>query len=169
MFKYFTGCIKPEHVKAKFRDLAMRFHPDIAGANSTRTMQDIIEEYHKILESFNGHKFHGKDNQEYQYNYTYQYEQALVEKVNSVLSLKLINIVLEVVGNWIWVSGTSKDQANLFNGQGLGFRWSGKHKKWYWSRSMGFKRKASGWSYDTIKSAFGGQTVDNKEAYNQIG
>lgn len=169
MFNYFKGCIKPEHVKTRFRDLALKFHPDVAGEESTRTMQDIIEEYHNILKSFDGRKFFGQKNKEYNYKYSYSFEQSIVDKVNAVLMLKLANIVIEVIGNWIWISGTSRDQASLFNAEGLKFRWSGKHKKWYWSKFMGKKRKASGWSYDIIKTAFGNSTIENKDANPQLG
>ena len=84
MYKYFKGCIKPEQVKSMFRDLAMKYHPDIAGQESTRSMQEIIDEYHKILKSFTGFKFHGKDNKEYEYKYTYQFEQSLLVLVFSL-------------------------------------------------------------------------------------
>jgi len=169
MYKYFNGCINPGMVKSMFRDLALRYHPDIAGDSSTRVMQDIINEYHNILKSFSGFKFHTKENKEYEYNYRYQAEQDIVDKVNAVLALKLDNIILDVVGSWVWVSGTSKDQANLFNKEGLGFRWSSKHKQWYWNKTMFFKKRASGLSYTDIKRSFGSCTVDNNDAYKQVG
>ena len=166
-WKFFKA-INPDMVKKQFRDLAMEYHPDVAGSESTRIMQDIIAEYHAILKSFSGGKFHSANNKEYEYNYSESYEQRLVDKLNDILGLKLANIVIEVVGSWIWVGGTSKDQASLFNRNGVGMKWSKKQGRWYWSPTK-YKRRSSGLSYEQIKSAYGATEVRNDEALNQVG
>lgn len=166
-WKFFKA-INPDMVKKQFRDLAMKYHPDRAGDGSTRIMQEIIAEYHAILKSFSGSKFHSATNKEYEYNYSQSYEQRLVDKLSDILGLKLANIVVEVVGSWIWVGGTSKEQADLFNRHGVGMKWSKKQGRWYWSPTK-YKRRSSGLSYDQIKSVYGSTTVHNDEATQQVG
>lgn len=163
---WFNGCINPDMVKKMFRDLAMKHHPDHGG--NTRVMQEILEAYESILKSFSGSKFHNQNNTEYQYNFSKK-DMIFADKIQEILNLKLANIIIEVVGSWLWVSGTSKEQKDLFNRNGIGLQWSKKQKKWFYNGLLfKGKRKASGLSYDEIKSKYGSQTVYNEDAYAQV-
>lgn len=157
---WFKGCIKIEHVRALFKSLAMQHHPDRGG--DTRTMQDILAEYHEVLKSFEGTKLFNKvTNEEYSFRYDFRKEQAIADMVDGILKLKLANITLEVVGTWVWVSGTTREQARLFNRDGLGMTYTRQHNKWFWhpGSNSRFKRGPSGLSYDEIKNRYGSERV----------
>lgn len=158
---YFSGCVKLEHLRPKYKELALQFHPDRGGDN--RIMQIINDQYHSLLKSFEGTKlFNNKTKEEYTFKYDFRSEQDLVEKINQVISLKLQNITLEVIGAWLWVHNTSKDQANLFNKDGLGFKFSGSHKAWYWHRTMNWKHKGrSGLNLNQIRNIYGSDNLEH--------
>jgi len=170
MENYFKGCIKTDHLRKRFRDLAMAHHPDKGG--DTRTMQIIIEQYHQLLKSRQGEKlFNNKTKEEYAYTYDFTKEQELVDKLNEVLALKLQNVDIELIGSWLWVSGTSKEQAKLFNKDGLGMKFTKNHGgKWYWHRNVnrGFRRSSSGLSFDQIKQAHGAAEVEQRDTRIQL-
>lgn len=161
---YFKGCIKLDQVRPRYKELALQYHPDRPNGD-TRVMQIINDQYHAVLMGFNGTKlFNNKTKEEYSYCYNWQNEEMIREMVDNVIGLKLDNITLEVIGSWLWVQGTSKDQANLFNRKGLGFKFSYQHGgSWCWSSTIHkFKVKRSGMTLDQIRSAYGSETIDHE-------
>jgi hypothetical protein len=129
---FFKGCINLDMVRKRFRDLAMEHHPDRGG--DTATMQQVNAAYHEKLESFNGVELENRKTKEkYNYKYSFRYEQEIADKLDEIIRLKLDNIEIELVGTWIWVTGTTKEQAKLFNRSGAKMKWTKSHGgKWYW-------------------------------------
>jgi curved DNA-binding protein CbpA len=162
MMNFFKSCIKLEDIRPLFKELALKFHPDRGG--DTRTMQILNDEYHQALKSFEGAKlFNHKTKEEYTYKYDYKSEEALASKINEVIGLKLDNIELEVIGSWLWIHKTSKEQAKLFNKDGLGCNFSGVHTAWFWHKGIrsAFRGKRSGLNLDQIRGVFGSETIEH--------
>lgn len=159
---FFSGCVKLEMVRPRYKELALQFHPDRGG--DTRTMQIINDQYHRLLKSFEGSKlFNHKTKEEYFYRYDFTAESALMDKINEVIKLKLENITLEVIGSWLWIHNTSKEQSKLFGKAGLGFKFSGQHVAWFWHQNINRTyRGRSGMSIDQIRSTYGSDVVEHE-------
>lgn len=167
---YFAGC-SLDTVRARYKDLAMMHHPDRGLPTSDlRIMQEVNDQYHAFLKGLDGKQFEKRSSnpntttkEYYTFRYDWKSEEKVREKIDQVIGLKLENITLEVIGSWVWVSGTSKDQANLFNRHGLGFKFCGKHTAWYWHKTihLNFKHKRTGLSFDQIKDMHGSENIDH--------
>lgn len=54
MLKWFKNCDSPEQAKAKFKDLANKYHPDKPTGN-TKKFQEVKSEYDEIMTYFKVH------------------------------------------------------------------------------------------------------------------
>ena len=124
---YFSNCTTPEEIKRRYRELAFQHHPDRGG--DTRTMQDINAEYHEALERVNGYTHHdnGKD---FTYRYEYEREQAIIEKINELLKLKMDYVEIWLIGLWVWIIGDTRPHKEEL--KALECRWHSKRRCWYW-------------------------------------
>jgi len=82
-----------------------------------------------------------------------------LEKVISKI-LHYENIIIEVVGSWIWLSGDTKTIKDTL--KELGFKWANKKKMWYYGEMKGRNPKQK--SMEDIKAKYGSQTVKTKTA-----
>lgn len=160
---FFRDCITPGEVKSVYRNLCFMYHPD-TGHGDLETMKAINVEYHKTLNSLNGHVSVGSDNKEHTYRYNYAVEQEIMDIISKVLALHMIDVEIDLIGTWVWLSGNTRPyrrQLAWNKGQGIGFKWHGKRQKWYWRRYAG-RRKYSGMSFDKMKYAFGHRAFESE-------
>lgn len=131
MINYFLNCMTVFEIKRKFRDLAMENHPDMGGDNET--MRVILEQYHAALAGVNGQVSQGNDGKEHTYHYNEVNEQAVADKIQELLKLRMQGVDIALVGTWVWVSGNTKPHKASLGKNGLGLRWHGKRKMWYFN------------------------------------
>jgi DNA primase len=81
-----------------------------------------------------------------------------IEKIISKI-LHYQDIIIEVVGSWIWISGNSKSIKEEL--KELGFKWANKKKMWYYGEMKGRNPKQK--SMSDIKAKYGCQTVQTKQ------
>ena len=151
MFKYFNNCKSIEDVKATYKSLAKKYHPDIAGAEFTATMQEINSEFEKAFEKFKNIHESAEGN-------TYETEQQTTETpaefmeiINSLINCEGLNI--ELVGRWIWLSGNSYPYKDII--KSLGFKWASNKKAWYWHTAEDSTTNRKKLSLDDIKTMYG--------------
>lgn len=153
--RFFAGfTLKLDMVRARLRELAMLHHPDRGG--DLRTMQDMLNEYHEVLKSFEGTKLKNHaTGQEYSYRYDAGKEGALADKLSEVFSLKLQNITVKLVGSWLWVEGATEGQKKVLRGVGL--KLSKDHGRHFWHVGVdrGIFRQKTGMQFDDIESRYG--------------
>ncbi len=94
--QYFSDCRTLEEVKRKYKELAMLHHPDRGG--NTAIMQEINTEYASIIKNA-VFSFAEHSEQEQQEFIKYP------EIINKIIGLQ--GIIIELIGNWIWVSGNT--------------------------------------------------------------
>ena len=98
--QYFKDCKTIEEVKATYKILAKKHHPDCGG--DTATMQAVNTEYAfacaKILK---GENLSAEETSE-QIRLSEEYRKVIEQIIN------LPGIIIEVVGNWIWVTAYVK-------------------------------------------------------------
>jgi hypothetical protein len=147
---YFKDCKTVEEVKAMYKQLAKQHHPDCGG--DTATMQAINSEYaYACAHILKGDNLTSEDTEE-QMRMSEEYRQVIEKLIN------LSGIVIEVVGNWIWVTGNTKPVKEQLKEAGLFYA----HKKvaWYY-RSEEFKSTGSKKTLDEIRAKYGSETVSN--------
>lgn len=145
----FDKCKDLNEVKQLFKQLAKKFHPDCGG--DTATMQKINSLYQfwtaKILSG--GGFTESEINNELNLSAEYQ------EKINSICHFD--GLIIELVGNWIWVTGnTFVHRAELKKN---GFYFASKKQAWYYRNDDYNCAGSKGKPLDEIRSKYGAQNV----------
>ena len=156
---YFSKCETPQQVKEAFKKLAKQYHPDVTGEDTNEKMAEIIAAYQKALKSFHGFNSVGTDGKTHSYRYNDKVEMDIVNLVGELVNIP--NIIIEIVGVWVWVSGDTKTHKETF--KKLGMRWHSKRVMWY-KRPAGYKTRYNKTaSFDDLKKMYGSKTVQSNK------
>ena len=158
MIRYFEHLETPQEIKAHWRELCMKNHPDKGG--DLKIMQQINVQYHIALEKKNCYVETGTDNKEHTYHYSQAVEQAVIDKIDALLKLKTEDISIWLIGTWIWIEGNTKPYKEQF--KELGLRWQGKRQKWYWRKNGYRKRGDSKSSFEDLKNIYGANKFEKE-------
>jgi hypothetical protein len=103
---YFQGLTTVEEIKAQYRKLAFKFHPDHGG--DLERMKELNLQYEKALKNCNGQTSKDSEGVDHTYRYNEAVENELVEILFQLLSLKMENVDLLLIGTWVWIIGATK-------------------------------------------------------------
>lgn len=146
---YFKDCKTKDEIKKLYRELAKQFHPDHGGC--TVTMQGINKEYSFAIAAMLKGEDLTKDEIESEIINAEQYKDA----VNAIINLD--EIVIELCGGWLWVSGNTFKHKAIFKANG--FYFASVKKMWYF-RSVEYKTKGGKTStMESIRTKYGSQSV----------
>jgi curved DNA-binding protein CbpA len=149
MMKYFENCKTVDEVKALYRNLAKELHPDCGG--STELMQELNNEYVFVCQLLlqDLHKSSDKFNE----------QMDLSEKHRSIIEqiAHLDGIRIELIGQWIWVTGDTYQIKDLLKTSGLFY--SSQKTAWYY-RPEGYKGKKSDKSLEEIRDKYGSEKIN---------
>ena len=162
--KYFTNVHTLDELKAQYRRLAMKHHPDMGG--DTATMQAINREHDELFERLKAaHNAAADDNHK---------TTETAEEFREILYklMQLDGLVIEVCGCWLWVSGDTKKHKEALKAAGL--RWSKNKASWYWrhpeDRNSYYRSKST---MSDIRRKYGSQVFDaagrEDSGYHKIG
>ena len=140
----FRGIEGINEAKKIYKDLAKKLHPDVGG--STEEFKLLNEVYNYILEN-------GIDISE-----DSEFDLELEKIISQILHYE--NIIIEVVGSWVWLQGDTRAIKEVL--KALGFKWASKKKMWYYGEMRGRNPKQR--SMDDIKAKYGCQTVHSKHS-----
>ncbi len=150
--RHFSDCKTIDEVKATYKKLAKQYHPDCGG--DTATMQEINTEYAfacaKILK---GENLSAEETNE-QIRMSEEYRKVIEQIIN------LAGIVIELVGNWIWVTGSTYPVRKQLKAAGLFF--ASKKLAWYY-RAEEFKTKGGKKTLDEIRDKYGSEKINSKK------
>lgn len=150
--KFFNDCKTIEEVKALYKKLAMENHPDRGG--DTATMQAINTEYAFACAKLAKGAGLTDEQADAEIKLSEEYRQA-IEKI-----MHLPGIVIELVGNWIWVTGDTKPvKDTLYN---AGYHFAPVKKAWYY-RNEAFKTRGSGAPLEQIRAKYGSEKINRKQ------
>ena len=154
---YFKECRTIDEVKTRYKTLAKIFHPDMGG--DTKLMQALNAEYAiacaQVLE---GDNLTSEDTEE-QIRLSEEYR-AVIEKL-----IVLTGIKIEVVGNWLWVTGNTYPVRQQLKEAGLFY--ASKKVAWYY-RAEEYKTTGSKKTLDEIRDKYGSETIRNRHHSNAI-
>lgn len=120
--KYFAGVNTLDELKAAYRRLSLKHHPDCGG--DEETMKAINAEHDELFEILK--KKHNETADEY--HKTTETPEEFRNIIEALL--KLDGLEVELCGAWLWIGGnTKKHKAEL---KKAGCRWSNNKKLWYW-------------------------------------
>lgn len=144
-----------EELKHKYKKLALKHHPDCGG--NEEIMKQLNNEYDELFEKLkNTHK--NKDGDFYTKE-TEESPEEWKDIIHQLLALKMVNVVIEVIGSFLWVSGETKPYKEHLGKNGLGMKFSGQKKAWYLS-PKGYKRFGKRkYGLDDIRGMYGSQQV----------
>lgn len=123
---YFDHCKDLNELKAAYKSLALKHHPDAGG--DVRTMQEINAEYDSVfsrLKDAQNRQAQRPDSKTRTTTETPQEFRAIVEAL-----LRIDGIEVELCGAWLWVSGDTYDHREELKAAGCMF--SRSKKRWYW-------------------------------------
>lgn len=145
-----SGQLTEKDVKAAFKKLALKFHPDRnpIGAEMMKAINAAYDVIMSNIDNLNDYQSAGTENA---YNYG--------EELEAVLSaLKaMAGVEIEVTGNWIWITGETKPHKDQI--KALGCFWSKNKLSWYY-RPEEYKasRNRKSHSMEEIRAKYGTTT-----------
>lgn len=161
--KYFTDITTLDALKAEYRRLVLKHHPDRGG--DTEVMKQINLEYEQMHEQLK-HAWNTTHDAEHQCTEAPEEFRDIIEAL-----LKMDGVEVELCGCWLWLSGNTyayKDQLKA-----LGCSWASKKKMWSWHHKEDGSRFYRGKrSMNEIRSKYGSQlfTADGESSgYTRIG
>lgn len=147
---FFQKCLTLRQVKQHYKDLAMKFHPDRGGDN--KTMQQLNLEYALIINNpfFN---FSGQSEAE---------KEAYIEFPEIIGKVINLELIIEICGQWIWISGNTYQYREYLKSNGFFFA---KNKQvWYWRPREQSSTNRKPISMDRIRSLYGSDTVKTQQS-----
>ena len=138
----FKGLEGINEAKRVYKELAKKLHPDVGGSDEEFKVLNKV--YNDFIE--NGLIIDDES----------EIDLELEKIVSQILHYE--NIIIEVVGSWIWVSGDTKAVKDIL--KGLGFKWAKKKVMWYYGEMKG--RGPEQKSMADIKNKYGSERVYSK-------
>jgi len=147
---YFFDCKTIEDVKTHYKKLALQHHPDREGGN-TQKMQVINAEYQCIIKN-SWFKFEEQtENQKADFA-------KYPEIINQIVSFK--GIIIELIGDWIWISGNTYPYRGQF--KEMGFFFAPKKVMWYYRPAEYKSSNHKPVSIDDIRAKYGSEQIKTK-------
>jgi len=155
--KYFKDCSTIDEVKALYKKLAKENPPDMGG--DTATMQAINTEYAFACAKIARGAGLSDEDTDTEIKLSEEYRQV-IEKI-----IHLPGIIIEVVGNWIWVTGNTRPVKDAL--KETGFYFAAKKIAWYY-RNEAFKTRGNGAPLEEIRRKYGSETINSKNKRRTI-
>jgi hypothetical protein len=152
---YFNTCKNLEEVRKLYKELALKNHPDKGG--DTATMQEINAEYQYIFKN-KMFDFAGLSEQEQEEFIKYP------DIIGKIIGLE--GIVIEILGDWIWVSGNTYPHRAILKETGFFFA----HKKvmWYYRPAEYKSSNRKPKDIEEIRRKYGSETVQDRPKSNKL-
>ena len=138
-----------EELKSMYRNLAMQYHPDRSG--DTEIMKVVNAEYDELFPILkNAHK--NKEGEKYtaqkESTETADHFKTLINEL-----MKMEDIVIEIIGCFVWVTGDTKPHKDKL--KSLKFQWHTKKIAWYLKPENYKKRSRKEYGLDEIRRMYG--------------
>ncbi len=152
-----------EDLKKEYRKLLLKNHPDKGGSKEeTQLINVAYEEAYRYVEAKEKNINFGEDRSEEFKKATDEDIKKFIEIFNELM--KMDGIEIDIVGSWIWLGGNTYSYKEDI--KKLNFRYSRKHKKWYYFHDIenSMKRRGSKKTYKEITEEYGLKKVGGRLA-----
>jgi len=153
---FFQNCKTVIEIKKLYRELARKYHPDLGG--DLETMKQVNAEYEAALKTMHGTTTADEQGTEHTYYYNEEVEKEVMQKIHDLLSLKMSEVEINLVGTWVWINGKTKPHKQKL--KQLSCLWHSKHEMWYWRKQGSHCSKKD---FDQIAAKYGLKTFRNQE------
>jgi len=144
---HFTSPKDLSELRNQYKTLVFKHHPDVSGYDSIEVMKLINNEYEKLTKDLaRGLKYEDSE---------IEFSELFRQKIEVLL--KLDGILIEIIGNWIWVTGETKKHKDAL--KEMSFRFAPKKVAWYFKNYKFYKRNKEK-DLDEIRSMYGSQVVN---------
>lgn len=143
---FFRNIENMEQLKKEYKRLAFIYHPDKGG--NTADMQALNNEFDALFNKFKT----GQTNDTTKKEITEEFK----EIINAIINLDGIEI--EICGNWIWLSGDTKQHKDKLKESGC--YWANKKQMWYWRPEEYAIKGKSNMSIDQIRDKYGSERIN---------
>lgn len=151
--KYFKNISSMEELRKEYKKLSKMYHPD-NNNGSDAEFKAMNAEYEQILKALeSGEKVN---------NVSYDEDAAIREMIDRIVNM---NVTIEIVGSWIWVSGNTYAYKEEL--KAAGFKWCSNKKKWAWHFGE-WKAAKSKKSYEQIKAKYGYTTIKEEKESKRL-
>jgi len=135
-------------IKKAFKAASLKFHPDRnpAGAQMMITINGAYEVLKVLGETVESKGDFTKNN----------YAEELNKVLNELLNLE--GLVLEICGQWLWISGAHLQHKSVLGKNGLGCKWASKKKMWYYRPAEYKSASRRNSSMDSMRETYGSTT-----------
>lgn len=155
-----------EELKQHFRELARKFHPDLNPGATGEEMKELNKELECLISIYKTKAKSENKEQRYSAAEEFDFEQDILSKLIEISVLKLEKVDVEVIGNWIWLSGNTRDRKDEI--KGIGFYFAKTKKAWYWHADNFRKKSRKTHSMETLRAYYGSQVVDVEEVKRKV-
>ncbi|UHD51781.1 DnaJ domain-containing protein (plasmid) [Proteus mirabilis] len=141
------GELTEQDIKTAYKKAALKYHPDRnpLGAELMKAINAAFDFLMNNLENIN--KFQSSDKNTH-YNFTEELEEVLLTLSG------LMGIIYEVIGNWVWISGETKEHKDTL--KEIGCKWAAKKKQWFYRpEEHKSRRNRKEHSIDEIRTMYG--------------
>ena len=163
MVKWFKDLNNIEDIKAKYKELCRKYHPDFSGADTLETMKSINNEYDDVFKIYkNIHKSvnAGTENETYTASEdTTETPEQFRDIIESLIHCEGLEI--DLVGSWIWLQGNTYPYKDII--KSLGFKWANQKKSWYWHSVDQTSHNKKKMTLEEIKERHGCQTIKTQK------
>lgn len=164
---YFNNPTTLEELRKQYKELLKKYHPDNKNG-STEATQEINAEYEQLFKLLKDRHEQNTDKEESKTSYSnmkYNFEED--ELLREILAkvIRYSDITIEIIGNWIWLSGNTYQYKEDF--KKLGFKFASWKKAWYWHSEAFRKRSKKKLSMNDIRSYYGSTEVET-ESHKRI-
>lgn len=150
---YFDNVTTLDELKAAYKRLALKNHPDMGG--DLRTMQAINAEYDSMFAVLKA-KHNAQAKQDGTTRATTETPEEYRQVVEAIINLDGIEV--ELCGCWLWVSGDTYTHKDAL--KAAGFRWSRTKKMWYWHHAEDGQHWSRGRkSMEEIRNTYGSEKL----------
>lgn len=168
MNTYFKNVQTLDELRKQYRDLLKKYHPDNENGSEeiTKAVNAEYERLFKVLKDRharhqNSSTEHTDDDSKTSYDdmkYNFEEDELLREMLQKVIYFS--DITIEIIGNWIWISGNTYQYRKEL--KEFGFKFAGKKKCWYWHSEAFRKRSRKSLSMNDIRNYYGSTEVETE-------
>lgn len=150
---YFENLENEDEIKARYKELAKMYHPDLGG--DVEIMKEINSQYEKVVTGV--YQKQGKSITEI--------DELLIKdaeiraKMNEILQIE--GLTIELCGSWIWVTGETRQYKEKL--KEAMFKWSPNKLAWYWREEGKRSYSRKNMNLDEIRYKHGSTAIRFKQ------